>query len=469
MEEYDQLIDPSTGFLTYGNASLLFFDNGSPILVTDPWIYGTVYFGSWALPVLPSKSLIKHLNQCKYVWISHGHPDHLHVPSLKRFINRDAIILLPDHFGKRIYTDLQSAGFCCQILKTGKPYSISQNLKIYSFPDHLQDAILVTQIENTAAVVNLNDSQSIVQKSSILPLIRGFQDRFALKLINFGDADVLTYCDKNWQIIKPRSKEDFYPTLGMQYSQLLSNWNCNFTSPFSSRHVYSHHRTEWLSDLIPTQEDNYRGFNHSQGMFIPDYFYYDAYTRSITPISFPDSRDDVKLSIDKSRNERTSISCLTKENRILLTNYFQKHLKLQNRYQAVGIYTEIDSFYIDICDKRQIVVDFMYPLDILIKSVKTRTFDNLLISNLGKVRISNADSSLHPSFAPIITRLGDNGDSFTPQQISRYYSHYRKIYNLEFIKIDIQEFAAGPGYNISSRLPFKPFLRKLWQHLLNML
>ena len=36
------------GFDTIGNATLICYDKG-PVLVTDPWVTGTAYFGSWKL------------------------------------------------------------------------------------------------------------------------------------------------------------------------------------------------------------------------------------------------------------------------------------------------------------------------------------------------------------------------------------------------------------------------------------
>ena len=36
------------GFETIGNACLIFHDGG-PVLATDPWLFGSAYFGSWIL------------------------------------------------------------------------------------------------------------------------------------------------------------------------------------------------------------------------------------------------------------------------------------------------------------------------------------------------------------------------------------------------------------------------------------
>jgi hypothetical protein len=38
------------GFETCGNATLIAYDAGIPVLTTDPWLHGAQYFGSWTLP-----------------------------------------------------------------------------------------------------------------------------------------------------------------------------------------------------------------------------------------------------------------------------------------------------------------------------------------------------------------------------------------------------------------------------------
>ena len=88
------------GFETVGNATLTVFDDG-PVLSTDPWIDGTPYFGSWTHPYEISEANISNIINSKYIWLSHGHPDHIDSKSYKYLHN--AIILIPDHFGDRIF------------------------------------------------------------------------------------------------------------------------------------------------------------------------------------------------------------------------------------------------------------------------------------------------------------------------------------------------------------------------------
>ena len=87
------------GFETIGNATLIVHDR-QPVLVSDPWIKGPAYFGSWTLSHEIPDQQAQAVASAPYVWLSHGHPDHLSFESLEQM--RDKTLLLPDHFGARI-------------------------------------------------------------------------------------------------------------------------------------------------------------------------------------------------------------------------------------------------------------------------------------------------------------------------------------------------------------------------------
>ena len=92
------------GFKTIGNATLVVYD-GAPVLVTDPWLGGEgAYFGSWQLSHEIPQQIRDEILDCRYVWFSHGHPDHLNAESAEQL--RGAKILLPDHVGRRIQGEL---------------------------------------------------------------------------------------------------------------------------------------------------------------------------------------------------------------------------------------------------------------------------------------------------------------------------------------------------------------------------
>ena len=92
------------GAQTIGNATVIAYDK-VPILSTDPWLGldDFAYFGSWYLPYDISNNLKQDIISSKYIFFSHGHPDHLNPDSLHQFKNN--IIILGDHVGNRIFSE----------------------------------------------------------------------------------------------------------------------------------------------------------------------------------------------------------------------------------------------------------------------------------------------------------------------------------------------------------------------------
>src|SRR5262245_31009501 len=115
------------GFETIGNASLIAYDD-RPILVTDPWIKGGAYFGSWTVShAIPAEQL-DAIRKCPYVWISHGHPDHLSLESVEDLPGKQ--ILLANHVGKRIHDDLKGMGLNVRILPEREWVELSRRVRV---------------------------------------------------------------------------------------------------------------------------------------------------------------------------------------------------------------------------------------------------------------------------------------------------------------------------------------------------
>src|SRR5689334_12238535 len=96
------------GFETIGNAILICHDK-KPVITTDPWLTDDAYFGSWSLSHEIPAEQMEAIKQAEFVWISHGHPDHLQDSSLR--LLKDKKILLPDHVGGRIFKGLNEQNY----------------------------------------------------------------------------------------------------------------------------------------------------------------------------------------------------------------------------------------------------------------------------------------------------------------------------------------------------------------------
>ena len=142
------------GFETIGNATLIAYDN-KPILVTDPWLTGHAFFGSFGNSHEIPKAQRKSIFESPFVWLSHGHPDHIDALVLEKLHGKQ--ILLPDHVGNRIRDELIEQGFRVQVLKNCQWVGLSKRVRVLCLSDYFQDAVLLIDI-NGRLVININDA-----------------------------------------------------------------------------------------------------------------------------------------------------------------------------------------------------------------------------------------------------------------------------------------------------------------------
>ena len=101
---------------TICHASVLVEVDGMRIL-TDPWIVGPTYANNhWIYP--PSKILPEDIGKVDYIFMSHGHEDHLQKYTLDRLLpyNRDTKVIIPDSKNKMVGAAVRSFGLKNTIL-----------------------------------------------------------------------------------------------------------------------------------------------------------------------------------------------------------------------------------------------------------------------------------------------------------------------------------------------------------------
>ena len=185
-------------FETLGNATLQLFADDGPVLVTDPWLVGTCYFGSWALDHALTQEQIRNALNSDYVWISHGHPDHLHHESLD-FFQPGQKFLLPDHYDPEISHFLSGKGFSVTIMKYREWLQISPTVKIMCLDNINQDAVLIAKIGD-ALLINLNDSPIAGEEAFLRNLVKKHPNaKTYLAALCSIDADMFNFVDSNGQ------------------------------------------------------------------------------------------------------------------------------------------------------------------------------------------------------------------------------------------------------------------------------
>jgi UDP-MurNAc hydroxylase len=122
-------------FKVITNATTIINDD----LIIDPWIYGNVYYDAWS-PYPDPKYSKKKLKKIKYCFISHIHPDHWDLETIKLF-NKSVKFFIPDIiYNRLIERNLRKIGFKnFNYLKLGKFHKINKNYKFGVVPALNQD------------------------------------------------------------------------------------------------------------------------------------------------------------------------------------------------------------------------------------------------------------------------------------------------------------------------------------------
>jgi len=81
--------------IKYINSATVIIENNGVKVLCDPWLLDGAYYGSWChYPIL--EYCPEDFSDIDYIYISHVHPDHMHVDTLKRF-PKDIPVLIHEY------------------------------------------------------------------------------------------------------------------------------------------------------------------------------------------------------------------------------------------------------------------------------------------------------------------------------------------------------------------------------------
>lgn len=126
-------------------------------LLTDPWIDGPAFMGSWLhypKPLIDAKDLTPDA-----IWISHEHSDHFHIPTLKK-LNKNIPVYFPDFPNRRIEKRLREIGFHnVTPMPFGETFELTNNIKLTCFePASLWNDSIVLMEFDDFKFLNINDA-----------------------------------------------------------------------------------------------------------------------------------------------------------------------------------------------------------------------------------------------------------------------------------------------------------------------
>ncbi len=418
----------NVGFETIGNATVICHDR-VPVLVTDPWLSGNAYFGSWTLSHDIPVPQIEHIRQCQYAWISHGHPDHLCIESLKTLGAKT--ILLPSHRGNRIHDDLLTMGFKVMILENRKWTSLSDRIRVLSIADYNQDAILLIDV-NGRLVVNINDAGDRGWGSFVKETTKRYKISFLLKLGGFGDADMINYFnDQEQRILPPAAKRDPVGQGMAIEAQLLGT---RYVVPFSSMHRYQRTDSIW-ADRYTTNVEDYRvGFESKTSELLPAFIQYDCERDQLQEIR-PEQRTIIVREPEYFGDNWSDQ--LESEEVKELQQYFAPIEHLKEAFDFLTFRIGGKEHRIELARRKfNKSLIFEVPRNSLVTAVRYRVFDDLLIGNFMKTTLHGnfGGANLYPNFTPYVAKYSDNGMARTRDELEQYFAAYKLQAPFDFFR-----------------------------------
>jgi hypothetical protein len=409
-------------FETMGNATIQFAVDDRVVLTTDPWLVGTCYFGSWALekPLTPDQ--IRRACESEFIWLSHGHPDHLHPDSLA-MMPRGKKILIPDHYDTDIKTFLEGEGFAVEVLKYRQWRRLDADVEVMCLDNENQDAILVVRLGDAP-----NDKRFILQLCSI-------------------DADMMNFVDAAGNSLAgpPEQKKPGAISAVARSTEWLG---AKYFCCSSSQHIYVRADSIWGNPYRISWKDMSQYWDRPNVELVPPFVTFD-----VGNCSYSESQSTERTGISGGTGEDDWNAQLSEEEWRQVDAYVGKFDLLSRTIDFVEF--SVGGVARRFCLNRRgsrpnaSGVTFFCPRNSLMNCVTYGYFDDILIGNFMKTCL-HGKASLYPNITPILAKLGGNAKVFTRRQHFNFLMRYLRRNPNGFFRWRLAQFR---------RYRLMPFLR----------
>jgi hypothetical protein len=420
-------------FETLGNAMVQVFKDDRPILVTDPWLAGSAYFGSWELERPLTDRQLKNAHASPYIWYSHGHPDHFHIPSLER-LSPKSLILLPDHYDDELARAVAEHGFSSRILPNKKWMTIEDGLRVLCVANENMDAILAIDAGGTL-ILDKNDSPFCGEDGFFRKLVHGFPESYLLQLCAF-DADMLNLYDSSmeWLIGPPAERK---PGTVWATARICNYLGVTNFCMSSSQHVYARPDSVWANDYRTSFADLERLWVAKKARLIGPFKMVDLATGRIEEA--PDAGDVMPAPRAlKPDSEDDWAERLTESDWSRIEQFVRKFDMLTRKqdFVAFTVGGETRRFFLRDATHRDplrlVGVNFHVPKKPLLETIEYGYIDDLMIGNFMKTQLFNME--LYPHFTPLVAKIGGNAKVFTRRQLYRFWLHFFLLSPVAFLR-----------------------------------
>jgi len=417
------------GFDTIGNATVIAYDR-VPVLVTDPWLKGSAYFGSWTYShEVPEEQMVAAAS-CQYAWVSHGHPDHLSAESLRTL--KAKTLLLPDHVGSRIANDLRNEGYAVQVLQDKVWTKLSDRVRVLCLADYNQDGILLIDI-NGRLLVNFNDSSERGWGHFVRKVIRQYKISFLLRLSGFGDADMINIFGESGERLLPVRAAQRLP-VGKEISLMMRDMRTKYFVPFSSMHRYQRADSIWADEHTTDLSDYAKGFDETLGTMLPAFVRYDCLKDTYCPINPP---AQVRKVYEPEEFGDNWSDVLEADEIRAVRRYFTGIEHLGEHFDYINFQVGGKDNIVELSKRKfDRAITFAVPRNSLMTAIRYQIFDDLLIGNFMRTTLQGkmGAAGLYPDFTPYVAKYADNGGARSKEELVVYFRKYQQRAPFEYMR-----------------------------------
>lgn len=235
---------------TLGHACLAVYREGrDPLLITDPWLVGSVYWRSWWLQNYPSPEEVAWLAKSTRVYITHEHPDHFHMPTIRR-LGSGPLYLFPA-LAEQGYLDYMARhGYRAEAVMPLQWHAIGAGVSILSIPVWNDDSLLLIDTPG-ALILNFNDAKPP------LPVIRAIRRTAAqigkprIVLCSYSPASCINSFIDDAGIVSLKPARHYVDAV----CRLCDRLAADLYLPFASQAVFERPDSQWANDYRTSYED----------------------------------------------------------------------------------------------------------------------------------------------------------------------------------------------------------------------
>lgn len=222
--------------ITWINHASYLLKVGEIGLLTDPWFDGSAFNNGWELlsPFAVSEQL---LAQVTHIWISHEHPDHFSIASLKKFSaerRKQIQLLFQKTRDQRVVTFCRKLGFQVRELPLHELVRLDDSVSVICGNHRHMDSWLLTEYDGKK-ILNINDC-SIVSTEQAQRVAR-YTGTVDLLFTQFGYANWIGNPEHKSR--REKAVADHLEYIRAQCSVFQPKWVVPFASFVRFSNVYN--------------------------------------------------------------------------------------------------------------------------------------------------------------------------------------------------------------------------------------